>query len=130
MNDEVATGHAVVLLGLDLAVPYLPELCYLAGAILILLGWVGWLRGCRWSPGSIFLLIGHPQYLGVLLIALGLFIRWATLPFLSIWPLLILLSSWVAGQDRFGPERGLHEALRGYGDGAVSLLSRLQARCR
>ena len=120
----------MTLLGLDLAAPYPPELCYLTGAVLILLGWVGWRRGCRRPTGPTLLLVRHPQYLGVLLIALGLFIRWATLPFLSIWPLLILLSSWVAGQDRFGPERGLHEALRGYGDGAVSLLSRLQARRR
>lgn len=120
MNHDAATGPGAVLLGLDLAVPYLPELCCLAGALFILLGWVGWRQGHRWSSGAAVLLVRHPQYLGVLLIALGLLVRWATLPLLSIWPLLLLLSSWVAGQDRFGPGR----TPRG------SLLSRLRERRR
>lgn len=120
MNHAAATGPDAVLLGLDLAVPYLPELCCLAGALFILLGWVGWRQERRWSSGATVLLIRRPQYLGVLLIALGLFVRWATLPFLSIWPLLLLLSAWVAGQDRFGPER----TPRG------TLLSRIRRRRR
>lgn len=120
MNHAAAPGPDAVLLGLDLAVLYLPELCCLAGALVILLGWVGWRQGRRWSSGAAVLLVRHPQYLGVLLIALGLLVRWATLPLLSIWPLLLLLSSWVAGQDRFGPGR----TPRG------SLLSRLRERRR
>ena len=130
MNAEAVTGPVAPLLGLDLALPFLPELCYLAGAVFVLLGWVGWRWGRRWSSGSTLLLVRHPQYIGVLLIALGLSVRWATLPFLGVWPLLLLLSSWVAGQGRFGPDRGLHEGLREYGDGAGSLQSRLMDRRR
>ena len=119
----------MTLLGLDLAAPYPPELCYLTGAVLILLGWVGWRRGCRRPTGPTLLLVRHPQYLGVLLIALGLFVRWATLPFMSLWLLLLLISSWVCRaepiQGRAWPPRDPARVRR---RGGGSLPSRFHAR--
>lgn len=84
---------------LDL-VPYPPPLpMRFAGSVIILIGFflvfLGW-RFIFRSRGElvergIYGVIRHPQYLGLALVTLGLFLQWPTVTGLVLWPLLILL---------------------------------------
>ncbi len=69
------------------------------GIIFVIKGWKNIYRG-YWSknPDSrelitsgIYRYIRHPQYLGFILITLGLLIHWATIPLIIMWPILTLL---------------------------------------
>jgi protein-S-isoprenylcysteine O-methyltransferase Ste14 len=67
------------------------------GGILIILGWRAVYKN-YWSQNEgdkrlvttgLYALSRHPQYLGFILMTLGLIIHWATLPLILMWPILV-----------------------------------------
>ncbi len=64
----------------------------IAGILLIYKGWkeVVFKRGTLVTEG-IYTVVRHPQYLGFLLVTLGQFLVWPTIPTAILWPLLALL---------------------------------------
>jgi protein-S-isoprenylcysteine O-methyltransferase Ste14 len=69
----------------------------MVGAALIILGWKAVHRS-YWSAEEenkrlvtegVYAYSRHPQYLGFMLMTLGLLVHWATIPLLVMWPLLV-----------------------------------------
>jgi protein-S-isoprenylcysteine O-methyltransferase Ste14 len=65
----------------------------IVGLILIYKGWkeVAFKRGTVLVTEGIYKSVRHPQYLGFLLVTLGEFIVWPTIPTAVLWPVLALL---------------------------------------
>jgi protein-S-isoprenylcysteine O-methyltransferase Ste14 len=75
---------------------YLGFLLNVVGGALIVLGWRAIYRS-YWGAGErklvidgVYAHIRHPQYIGIILMTLGLLIHWATIPLLIMWPMLIV----------------------------------------
>jgi len=64
----------------------------LLAAILIALGWwqVYNAKG-KLATGEVYALVRHPQYLGFMLLTLGMLVHWTTLPTLLMWPIMAVL---------------------------------------
>lgn len=78
---------------------YIAIIFFLAGAILVIIGWRNiyknyWHKdegkGHLVSKG-IYRYIRHPQYTGFLMITLGMIFEWATIPLLIMWPILAVI---------------------------------------
>jgi protein-S-isoprenylcysteine O-methyltransferase Ste14 len=78
---------------------YISIVFYLAGILLIVLGWKEIYKR-YWSKeegkgelvtNGIYGHIRHPQYTGFMMITLGMIFEWATLPLLIMWPFLALI---------------------------------------
>ncbi|MGD6809665.1 MAG: isoprenylcysteine carboxylmethyltransferase family protein [Candidatus Bathyarchaeia archaeon] len=84
----------------------------LAGLLLIIFGWrkIHKAKGKYLVKDGIYHHIRHPQYLGFLLLTLGMNIQYTTIPTLLMWPLLIILYYRLARQEeqevaeKFGEE--------------------------
>ena len=78
----------------------LSDLMIAGGAFLVMLGWstVHNAKGELVSTG-LYAYIRHPQYLGFLVITLGMIVQWTTIPTLIMWPLLALLYYRLARQE-------------------------------
>jgi protein-S-isoprenylcysteine O-methyltransferase Ste14 len=65
----------------------------IAGIILIYKGWkeIVFKKGTVLVTEGIYTVVRHPQYLGFLLVTLGQFIVWPTIPTAILWPLLAVL---------------------------------------
>src|SRR3989442_2255036 len=63
------------------------------GLILIYKGWkeIVFKRGTVLVTEGIYTVVRHPQYLGFLLVTLGQFVVWPTIPTAIMWPLLAVL---------------------------------------
>jgi len=63
------------------------------GIVLIYKGWkeIVFMRGTALVTQGIYSVVRHPQYLGFLLVTLGQFIVWPTIPTAILWPVLVLL---------------------------------------
>lgn len=61
------------------------------GIVLIFLGWRRIYRAEGLVQDGVYGLVRHPQYLGVILLTLGMLIHWITLITLLMWPILALL---------------------------------------
>lgn len=61
------------------------------GMSLVFLGWRRIYGGRGLVTTGVYGLVRHPQYLGILLLTLGLFIQWPTIPTLLMWPILVVL---------------------------------------
>jgi protein-S-isoprenylcysteine O-methyltransferase Ste14 len=63
------------------------------GIILIYKGWkeIVFKKGTVLVTEGIYAVVRHPQYLGFLLVTLGQFVVWPTIPTALLWPLLALL---------------------------------------
>ncbi len=53
--------------------------------------------------------IRHPQYVGIILMALGLLIHWATIPLIVMWPILVIRYITLARRGERELERGIGE---------------------
>ncbi|MFQ5553068.1 MAG: methyltransferase family protein [Thermoplasmata archaeon] len=64
-----------------------------AGLIFLIKGWsaISFHREEVLVTGRIYRLVRHPQYLGLILITLGSFIVWPTIPTAIMWPVLVFL---------------------------------------
>ena len=65
----------------------------IAGILLIYKGWkeIVFKRGTVLVTDGIYAMVRHPQYLGFLLVTLGQFVVWPTIPTALLWPLLAVL---------------------------------------
>jgi protein-S-isoprenylcysteine O-methyltransferase Ste14 len=65
----------------------------IAGVLLIYKGWkeIVFKKGTVLVTDGIYSVVRHPQYLGFLLVTLGQFIVWPTIPTAILWPLLAVL---------------------------------------
>jgi len=65
----------------------------IAGVLLIYKGWkeIVFKKGTVLVTDGIYAAVRHPQYLGFLLVTLGQFIVWPTIPTAILWPLLAVL---------------------------------------
>lgn len=70
------------------------------GAMLVILGWnkIHTSKNKLVKTG-LYAYIRHPQYLGFLVITLGMLIQWATLPTILMWPILAMLYYRLAKQE-------------------------------
>lgn len=71
--------------------PGIPEAVMLLGLILIVLGYKK-IHAARPElvTDGFYRYMRHPQYTGIILLALGLLLQWPTLPTLIMWPVLIV----------------------------------------
>ncbi len=84
----------------------------LIGLLLIVFGWrrIHKAKGKHLVKDGIYHYIRHPQYLGFLMLTLGMNIQYTTIPTLLMWPLLIILYYRLARQEeqeveeKFGQE--------------------------
>jgi len=70
----------------------LSDAVVLLAAILIALGWwqVYYAKD-KLATGEVYALVRHPQYLGFMLLTLGILVHWSTLPTLLMWPIMAIL---------------------------------------
>jgi len=89
-NEWMLGGHLFGWPGIVIGTPIL-----LIGALLIIKGWVTIHKAIsteeRLVTDSIYGVVRHPQYLGLLLFTLGWLIHWPTIIGAAMWPLLALL---------------------------------------
>ena len=87
------SGHllspVIAMSGFGMAGHLLTDFMVGIGLLLIIFGW----RGIhqyrdRVLTKGVYSHMRHPQYLGILLITLGLLIQWVTIPALIMWPIL------------------------------------------
>ncbi len=92
---------------------YLGTAFYLAGGVLVFLGWRLIYRR-YWSKDQgkgklvtdgIYKYIRHPQYTGFLLITLGMLCEWVTIPLLVMYPILVVMYSRLARREEADMER-------------------------
>jgi len=76
---------------------YIGYVLNLIGAVLIIQGWKA-IYNKYWSKEAgegilvtdgVYSYIRHPQYMGFILMTLGLLVHWATFPLLVMWPILV-----------------------------------------
>jgi len=80
------------------------------GMALVFLGWRRIYGRTGLATTGVYGLVRHPQYLGIMLLTLGLLVQWPTIPTLLMWPILVLLYYRLAKreeerlEERFGEE--------------------------
>ena len=87
----------------------LSDIMMVAGALLVFFGWEK-IHGGRSQlvTDGLYSFTRHPQYLGILILTLGMMVQWATIPTLLMWPILLILYYRLARQeekemeDKFG----------------------------
>jgi protein-S-isoprenylcysteine O-methyltransferase Ste14 len=91
------------------------NLIILNGIILIILGWrkVFRAKGQIVTTG-IYRHVRHPQYLGFLLITLGMNVLWITISTLLLWPILVILYYRLAREEEKEMETRFGEAYQKY----------------
>lgn len=85
------------------------------GAMLVILGW----NKIHTSKNELvktglYAYVRHPQYLGFLVITLGMLIQWATLPTILMWPILAVLYYRLAKQEEKEMELKFGEKYKEY----------------
>jgi len=94
----------------------------LLGGVLIILGWKGihsqyWRRDegeGKLVTEGIYSYSRHPQYLGFILMTLGLLIHWTTIPLLIMWPMLVVQYYRLARREERDMEREFGESYSEY----------------
>jgi protein-S-isoprenylcysteine O-methyltransferase Ste14 len=99
----------------------------LAGLLLIVFGWrkIHKAKGQYLVKDGIYHYIRHPQYLGFLLLTLGMNIQYTTVPTLLMWPLLIILYYRLARQEEQEVEEKFGQDYRQYKEETPMFFPRL-----
>jgi len=113
------SGHILAsIIGEDLFFMVLHPISNLmigAGALLVIFGWQEiYSAKQELVTTGLYAYVRHPQYLGFLMITLGMLVQWATLPTLLMWPLLVVLYYRLAKQEEKEMEAKFGEKYRGY----------------
>jgi len=86
-----------------------------AGALLIFLGWRKiYSAKQELVTTGLYAYVRHPQYLGFLIITLGMLVQWTTILALLMWPLLFVLYYRLAKQEEREMESKFGERYREY----------------
>lgn len=121
LPDGVLWGHTLVQEVGQLGT-YIGFLLGVVGGVLIILGWKEiyaqyWGRreeDRRLVTRGIYHYIRHPQYTGFMLITLGMLIEWATIPLLTMWPVLAYLYYRLAKREEGCMEEEFGDEYRRY----------------
>jgi len=93
----------------------LSTLMLVVGGFLVIYGWRGiFLAGRELVTTGLYAYMRHPQYLGFLVITLGMLVQWTTLPTLLMWPLLLVLYYRLARQEEKDMEEKFGEKYKEY----------------
>ena len=100
----------------------------IAGLILLYKGWkeIFFLRDEVLVNSGIYRVIRHPQYLGLLLVTLGQFLVWPTIPTAILWPILAALYYRQARKEEAVLSEKFGAAFREYASKTPMLLPRLK----
>jgi len=113
------SGHILApIIGEDLffmVVHPISNLLITMGVLLVVFGW----RRIHGAHGELvttglYAYVRHPQYLGFLILTLGMLVQWATLPTVFMWPLLVVLYFRLARQEEKEMEVKFGEKYREY----------------
>jgi protein-S-isoprenylcysteine O-methyltransferase Ste14 len=103
----------------------------LAGGILIVRGWRE-IHSRYWAVSKgelvtdgIYSLSRHPQYVGFILMTLGLLVHWATLPLLIMWPILVVQYYKCARREEVEMEEEFGDEYRAYKENVPMFLPSL-----
>lgn len=102
----------------------------IAGLLLLYKGWkeVFFLRDDVLVNSGIYRVIRHPQYLGLLLVTLGQFLVWPTIPTAILWPILAALYYRQARKEEAVLSEKFGAAFREYASKTPMLLPRIKFR--
>jgi len=85
------------------------------GGFLVIYGWRAvFLAGRGLVTTGVYAHVRHPQYLGFLVLTLGMLVQWVTLPTLLMWPLLVILYYRLARQEEKDIEAEFGEKYKEY----------------
>jgi len=102
----------------------------IAGLFLVYKGWkqVFYMRDDVLVNSGIYRVIRHPQYLGLLLVTLGQFLVWPTIPTAILWPILAALYYRQARKEEAVLSEKFGAAFREYASKTPMLLPRIKFR--
>ncbi|TLZ75938.1 MAG: isoprenylcysteine carboxylmethyltransferase family protein [Methanobacteriota archaeon] len=102
------------------------------GLILIYKGWkeIVFKRGTVLVTEGIYTVVRHPQYLGFLLVTLGQFVVWPTIPTAIMWPLLAVLYYRQAKREEAVLLEAFGVRFQAYADKTPMFLPRIRVRRR
>ena len=102
------------------------------GLILIYKGWkeIVFKRGTVLVTEGIYTVVRHPQYLGFLLVTLGQFVVWPTIPTAIMWPLLAVLYYRQAKREEAVLLEEFGVRFQAYADKTPMFLPRIRVRRR
>jgi len=136
-NNVYTLGHLLSglvgenLFALIFHVVILPasNIIMLIGILLIILGWrkIFKAQGELVTTG-IYRHVRHPQYLGILLLTLGMNIQWLTIPTFLLWPLLVILYYRLAKKEAEEMEERFGEEYRKYEQKVPMFIPRLRTK--
>ncbi|MBO3842717.1 MAG: methyltransferase domain-containing protein [Candidatus Brockarchaeota archaeon] len=93
----------------------LSNIMMLIGILLILFGWSKIHKsGGELVTNRVYAYVRHPQYLGILILTLGMLIQWITIPTALMWPILLLLYYRQARREEKEMEERFRERYREY----------------
>jgi len=100
----------------------------IAGLFLLYKGWkeVFYLRNDVLVNSGVYRVIRHPQYLGLLLVTLGQFLVWPTIPTAILWPILVALYYRQARKEEAVLSEKFGAAFREYASKTPMLLPRIK----
>jgi protein-S-isoprenylcysteine O-methyltransferase Ste14 len=103
----------------------------LIGILFVVLGWRKIFRAKgQLITTDIYRHVRHPQYLGFLLITLGMNIQWITIPTLLLWPALVVLYYRLAKKEDKEMEEKFGEEYQTYSRSTPMFIPRLRIRKR
>ena len=102
----------------------------IAGLFLLYKGWkeVFYLRDDVLLNSGLYRVIRHPQYLGLLLVTLGQFLVWPTIPTAILWPILVALYYRQARKEEAVLSEKFGAAFREYASKTPMFLPRINFR--
>ncbi|MEM2941784.1 MAG: methyltransferase domain-containing protein [Thermoproteota archaeon] len=101
----------------------LSKIMMLVGIFLIIFGWskIHRVNGELVTTG-IYAYVRHPQYLGILILTLGMMVQWVTIPTALMWPILLILYYKLARKEEKEMEERFGERYREYKNKVPMLL--------
>jgi protein-S-isoprenylcysteine O-methyltransferase Ste14 len=109
----------------------LSSIVMLFGMLLIIFGWRRIHRAKnQLVTTGIYSYIRHPQYLGFLLLTLGMNIQWITIPTLLLWPALVILYYRLAKKEDKEMEEKFGEEYRTYSRSVPMFIPRIRIKKR
>lgn len=109
----------------------LSSIVMLFGMLLIIFGWRRIHRAKnQLVTTGIYSYIRHPQYLGFLLLTLGMNIQWITIPTLLLWPALVILYYRLAKKEDKKMEEKFGEEYRTYSRSVPMFIPRIRIKKR
>jgi protein-S-isoprenylcysteine O-methyltransferase Ste14 len=103
----------------------------LIGILFIVLGWRKIFRAkSQLITTGIYGHVRHPQYLGFLLLTLGMNIQWITIPTLLLWPAIVILYYRLAKEEDKKMEEKFGEEHRKYSRSVPMFIPRIRIRKR